>query len=93
MRRVIFHTSWKEVLCNHGDNLLELDRKTDAFIDAPGNDSVSCCKCRVKLLKGHIRPADDVGRKSFKPGYISTCHSEVVGRHRDRRTDYFCRIK
>lgn len=80
IRMVIFHPSRKEVLCNHGDNLLELVRKTDVFIDAPCSGSVSCGKCRVKLLKGHVCPADDIERESFKlkPGCISACHSEVV---------------
>lgn len=80
MRKVIFHPSKKEVLCNHGDNLLEVARKANVFIDAPCNGSVSCGKCKVQLLKGNVHPADNIERKSFKlePGYISACHSEVV---------------
>ncbi len=80
MKKVKFFPSKKEILCNHGDNLLEVARKADVFIEAPCNGSVSCGKCQVKLLKGKIRPVDDTVRTIFKleEGCVSACHSEVV---------------
>ena len=80
MKKVTFYPANKEILCNHGDNLLEVDRKAGIFIEAPCNGSVSCGKCKVKLLKGNIRSVDDTVRTTFKleEGYISACHSEIV---------------
>ncbi len=80
MKKVTFYPSEKVVHCNHGDNLLEVARKADVYIEAPCNGSVSCGKCKVKLLKGSIRPVDDTVRTAFKleEGYISACHSEVI---------------
>jgi len=80
MKKVTFYPADKEIHCNYGDNLLEVARKAGVFIEAPCNGSVSCGKCKVKLLKGNIRSADDTVRTIFKleEGYISACHSEVV---------------
>ncbi len=80
MKKVRFFPADKEILCNYGDNLLEVARKADVFIEAPCNGSVSCGKCKVKLLKGSIHPVDDTIRTGFKlaEGYISACHSEVI---------------
>jgi len=80
MKKVTFLPSNTEAYCKSGANLLEVARKADVFIEAPCNGSVSCGKCKVKLLKGNIRPVDDTVRSAFKleDGYISTCHSEVV---------------
>ncbi len=80
MKKVTFYPANKEILCNYGDNLLEVARKADIFIEAPCNGSVSCGKCKVKLLKGNVRSADDTVRTTFKleEGYISACHSEVI---------------
>ncbi len=81
MRKVLFQPANREVRCNDGDNLLEVARKADIYIEAPCNGNVSCGKCKVKLLKGNIRPADDIVRTVFKleKEYISACHSEVIG--------------
>jgi len=80
MKKVTFFPTNKEILCNYGDNLLEVARKADIFIEAPCNGSVSCGKCKVKLLKGNIRSVDDTVKTLFKleKGYISSCHSEVI---------------
>ncbi|WP_317852252.1 2Fe-2S iron-sulfur cluster binding domain-containing protein [Paraclostridium sp. AKS81] len=39
----------KEIECNKEDNLLEVLRENDIFIDAPCNGSMVCGKCKVKL--------------------------------------------
>lgn len=80
MKKVTFYPSGTKAYCNPGENLLEVARKADVYIEAPCNGSVSCGKCMVKLLKGNIRPVDEVVRSAFnlKEGYISACHSEVV---------------
>ncbi len=80
MKKVTFYPANKEILCNYGDNLLEVARKADIFIEAPCNGSVSCGKCKVKLLKGNVRSVDDTVRTPFKlqEGYISACHSEII---------------
>jgi len=80
MKKVTFHPSGKVAYCRHGDNLLEVAREADIYIEAPCNGSVSCGKCKIKLLKGEIRPVDDTIRAAFKleATDISACHSEVV---------------
>ena len=55
MIKVTFIPSNIEIFCNYGDNLLEVARKADVYIEAPCNGSVSCGKCKVKLLKGNIQ--------------------------------------
>ncbi len=80
MHKVTFYPMEKVAYCNHGDNLLEVARKAEVYIEAPCNGSVSCGKCKVTLLTGDVRPVDDTIRTSFKlePGDISACHSDVV---------------
>ncbi len=80
MKKVTFYPTKTVAFCNSGDNLLEVARKADVFIEAPCNGSVSCGKCKVKLRKGTIHPVDDSVRTTFKleEGYISACHSEVI---------------
>lgn len=80
MKKVTFYPSGKVAYCRHGDNLLEVARAADIYIEAPCNGSVSCGKCKVKLLKGEVRPVDTAVREAFKleESYISACHSEVI---------------
>ena len=52
MTKVFFKSHNKEVECEVGENLLDVARKADIFIDAPCNGSQSCGKCKVKLLEG-----------------------------------------
>lgn len=80
MISVLFQPSNKEVFCRSGDNLLDVARKADIYIEAPCNGNISCGKCKVKLLRGSIRPVDTVVRSAFKldENHISACHSEVI---------------
>ena len=51
MIRVNFTSHNKIVECNEGDNLLDIARNADIFIDAPCNGNLSCGKCKVKLKR------------------------------------------
>ena len=54
MAKVVFRPSGKTIECEVGDNLLEVARRADVFIEAPCNGSKSCGKCKVKLLTGEV---------------------------------------
>ena len=51
MAKVVFRPSGKTIECEIGDNLLEVARRADVYIEAPCNGSKSCGKCKVKLLE------------------------------------------
>lgn len=80
MAKVFFKSHNKEVQCEVGENLLDLARKADIFIDAPCNGSQSCGKCKVKLLDGkcdtekNIHISDD----EWEQGYILACTTKVI---------------
>ena len=80
MAKVFFKSHNKEVQCEVGENLLDLARKADIFIDAPCNGSQSCGKCKVKLLDGkcdtekNIHISDD----EWEQGYILACATKVT---------------
>ena len=80
MIKVNFKSHNKEVYCNKGDNLLELARKEGIFIDAPCNGSVSCGKCKVKLLNGNVDTQKTLHLKDeeWKQGYILACNTKVI---------------
>lgn len=80
MISVVFQPSNKEVFCRIGDNLLDVARKADIYIEAPCNGNISCGQCKVKLLRGTVRPVDNIVRSAFKleENDISACHSEVI---------------
>ena len=56
MAKVVFRPSGKTIECEVGDNLLEVARRADVYIEAPCNGSKSCGKCKVKLLNGEVKP-------------------------------------
>ena len=80
MIKVNFKSHNKEVYCNKGDNLLELARKEGIFIDAPCNGSISCGKCKVKLLNGNVDTQKTLHLKDeeWKQGYILACNTKVI---------------
>ena len=80
MIKVSFKSHNKEVYCNKGDNLLELARKEGIFIDAPCNGSVSCGKCKVKLLNGNVDTQKTLHLKDeeWQQGYILACNTKVI---------------
>ena len=77
---MFFKSHNKEIQCEVGENLLEIARKADVFIDAPCNGSKSCGKCKVKLLGGKcdtektIHISDD----EWNEGYILACATKVI---------------
>lgn len=80
MIKVIFKSHNKEVYCNKGDNLLEVARNADIFIDAPCGGNVSCGKCKVKLLKGDVDSEKTLHIKDeeWEQGYILACNTKVI---------------
>ena len=80
MIKINFKSHNKEVYCNKGDNLLEIARNQGIFIDAPCNGSVSCGKCKVKLLSGKVDTQKSVHLKDeeWKQGYILACNTNVI---------------
>ena len=80
MIKVNFKSHNKEVYCNTGDNLLEIARKEGIFIDAPCNGSVSCGKCKVKLLNGKVDTEKTLHLKDeeWEQGYILACNTKVI---------------
>ncbi|MDK2586449.1 corrinoid activation/regeneration protein AcsV [Romboutsia sedimentorum] len=80
MIKVNFKSHNKEIYCNKGDNLLEVARNSNIFIDAPCNGSVSCGKCKVKLLKGNVDSEKTLHIKDdeWEQGYILACNTTVI---------------
>lgn len=54
MIKVKISSHGKEIYCSRGENLLEVIRDNGVFIDALCNGSMSCGKCKVKLLNGNV---------------------------------------
>lgn len=80
MIKVNFKSHNKEVYCKKGDNLLEVARNAGIFIDAPCNGSVSCGKCKVKLLNGNVNTEKTLHIKDeeWEQGYILACNTKVT---------------
>lgn len=80
MAKVYFKSHNKEVECTVGENLLDVAREADIFIDAPCNGAKSCGKCKVKLLEGkcetekNIHISDD----ELEQGYILACATKIT---------------
>ncbi|MBN8048629.1 DUF4445 domain-containing protein [Paraclostridium bifermentans] len=70
----------KEIECNKEDNLLEVLRENDIFIDAPCNGSMVCGKCKVKLKNGKVDSKMNIhiNEEEKKQGYILSCASKVI---------------
>lgn len=80
MAKVFFKSHNKEVQCEVGENLLDLARKADIFIDAPCNGSQSCGKCKVKLLDGKCDTEKNIHISDYEweQGYILACATKVT---------------
>ncbi len=80
MIKVNFKSHNKEVYCNKGDNLLEVARNSNIFIDAPCNGNVSCGKCKVKLLKGKVDTEKTLHIKDeeWEQGYVLACNTSII---------------
>jgi uncharacterized 2Fe-2S/4Fe-4S cluster protein (DUF4445 family) len=64
-----------------GENLLEVARRANVFIDAPCNGKGSCGKCRVKILNGqvHSKKSHHIDEEDEKLGYVLACCSNITG--------------
>ena len=80
MTKVFFKSHNKEVECEVGENLLDVARKADIFIDAPCNGSQSCGKCKVKLLEGKCdtEKTIHISDEEFQQGYILACATKIT---------------
>lgn len=80
MIKVNFKSHNKEVYCKKGEILLEVARNSGIFIDAPCNGSVSCGKCKVKLLSGIVETEKTLHIKDeeWEQGYILACNTKVI---------------
>ncbi len=80
MIKVIFRPENIESHCKFGENLLEVARRADIFIDAPCNGNVSCGKCKVKLVKGKVetKKSHHIKDEEWDEGYILACNTKVI---------------
>ena len=80
MAKVYFKSHNKEVECVVGENLLDVARKADIFIDAPCNGAKSCGKCKVKLLEGKCdtEKTIHISDNEWEQGYILACATKVT---------------
>ena len=81
MAKVVFRPSGKTIECEVGDNLLEVARRADVFIEAPCNGSKSCGKCKVKLLTGEVNQevSSHLTDEDKANGYILACCTTIIG--------------
>ena len=84
MPKVIFQIEGAnpvEMVCNAGDNLLEVARRANVAIDAPCSGNGSCGKCRVKLVAGELEtiPSRHISQEEFDAGWRLSCNSKVAG--------------
>ena len=84
MPKVIFQIEGAnpvEMVCNAGDNLLEVARRANVAIDAPCSGNGSCGKCRVKLVEGELEtiPSRHISQEEFEAGWRLSCNSKVAG--------------
>lgn len=81
MAKVVFRPSGKTIECEVGDNLLEIARRADVYIEAPCNGSKSCGKCKVKLLSGEVQQevSTHLSDEDKENGYVLACCSTIVG--------------
>lgn len=80
MIKVKFMPQNLTVSCETGENLLEVARKANIFIDAPCNGNVACGKCKVKLIKGSANTEKTLHIKDdeWNNGYILACNTKVI---------------
>ena len=80
MAKVYFKSHNKEVKCEVGENLLDVAREADIFIDAPCNGAKSCGKCKVKLLEGKCdtEKTIHISDNEWEQGYILACATKIT---------------
>ena len=80
MAKVVFRPSGKTIECEIGDNLLEVARRADVYIEAPCNGSKSCGKCKVKLLTGEVNQevSSHLSDEDRENGFILACCTTII---------------
>ncbi len=80
MIKVNISSHSKEIYCDKGENLLDIIRDNGVFVDAPCNGSMSCGKCKVRLLSGNVDSeiTTHISEEEVKNGYILACATTVV---------------
>ena len=70
----------KDISCEYGENLLDVARNNDIFIDAPCNGNISCGKCKVKLISGKVNTQKTLHIKDeeWEQGYILACNTNII---------------
>lgn len=81
MAKVKFVPYNKEIEVQQGENLLEVARKAEIFIDAPCNGNSVCGKCKVKIVEGKVSAEKDrhISDDEWNEGYVLACSSSVIG--------------
>ena len=80
MAKVVFRPSGKTIECEIGDNLLDVARRADVYIEAPCNGSKSCGKCKVKLLAGEVKQevSSHLSDEDRENGFILACCTTII---------------
>jgi uncharacterized 2Fe-2S/4Fe-4S cluster protein (DUF4445 family) len=79
MVKIKFIPSNKEIEAAEGENLLEIARKAEIFIDAPCNGNSVCGKCKVKIAQGkvHTEKSRHISDEEWNEGYVLACDSNI----------------
>ena len=79
MAKVYFKSHNKKVECEIGENLLDIARRANIFVDAPCNGAKSCGKCKMKLLEGkcNTEKTIHISDMEWKQGYILACATKI----------------
>lgn len=80
MLKVKFIPQNSEIEVAEGENLLEVARKAEVFIDAPCNGNGVCGKCKVKIVSGkvHTEKSRHLREEEWNEGYVLACCSKVT---------------
>lgn len=80
MLKVKFVPQNKEIEVAMGENLIEVARKAEIFIDAPCNGNAVCGKCKVKVLQGKLdaEKTRHIKEEEWNEGYVLACNSKVI---------------
>ncbi|AWI07076.1 corrinoid activation/regeneration protein AcsV [Clostridium drakei] len=81
MAKIKFVPYNKEIEVQQGENLLEVARKAEIFIDAPCNGNSVCGKCKIKIVEGKVSAEKDrhISDDEWNEGYVLACSSSVIG--------------
>ncbi|AOY76413.1 corrinoid activation/regeneration protein AcsV [Clostridium formicaceticum] len=80
MINVKFIPAGIEIKARIGENLLEIARRENIFIDAPCNGSLSCGKCKVKIIQGNVETEANrhIKEEELQAGYVLACGTKVI---------------